>query len=58
MEYKKTKMNKQKKSRVRSINTEYRLVVARVEGGGGLSEICEGEWEIQASSYEMSKPWG
>ena len=51
-------MNKQTKSRNRSINAENKLMVVREEEGGGMGKIGEGEWEIQASTYGMTKSWG
>lgn len=41
--------HKQSKSRIRSINTENKLMV-----GGGEGKI-DGEWERQASSYRRNK---
>ena len=52
------KQNKQKtKSKNRPINTENTRMVARGEGGGGMSEVGEGEWEIQASTYGKNNSW-
>ena len=49
--------NKQK-SRIRPINTENKLMVARGKEAGGRGKIGDGEWEIQhASSYRMNKSW-
>ena len=47
-------MKKQTKGRFRPINTESDLMVARGEGPRGMGKMGEGEWEIQASSYEIS----
>lgn len=47
------KMNKQIKSRIRPINTENKLRVARGEGG----KMSEGEWEAHVSRYGLSKSW-
>ena len=44
-------------SRNRPINTENKLMVVRVEEGGGMGKMGEEEWEIQASSNGMSKSW-
>ena len=41
----------------RSINTENKLLVATV-GDRGIGKMGEGEWEIQASSYGVTKSWG
>ena len=41
--------------RIRPRNTEKKLMVAKVKGNVGMGKISEGEWEIQASSYGMSK---
>lgn len=42
-------------SKVRAVNTENKLVVARGEGAGRLGTTGEGEQEIQAPSLEVSK---
>ena len=47
-----------KKSRMKPINTENTLMVARGEVGGGMGKMGEGEWGIQASSYGIHKSWG
>ena len=47
-------MKKQK--RIRAINTENKLMVAREEGAGGVGKTGEGEWETQVSSYAMNMP--
>lgn len=31
---------------------------ARGEEDKGMGKIGEGEWEVEASSYEMNKSWG
>ena len=49
------KMNRQTKSRIRTVNAENKLVVARGEAVGRLGKMCEGERELQASSYGISK---
>jgi len=49
----KSKINKQ--SRNRPIYTENKLVAVRGRRWGGGTKISEGEWEVQASSYRMSK---
>ena len=48
-------MNTQTKSRIRTINTENKLMVARRDSGTEMGKMGEGQWEIQASSYGMSK---
>ena len=48
-------MNKQTKSRIRTINIENKLMVARGERVEGLGTMSEREREIQSSSYGMSK---
>ena len=48
-------MNKQTKGRIRTINTENKLIVSRKQGVGGIRKMGEGEWEIQASSYGINK---
>ena len=48
-------MNKQIKSRIRPINTENKLMVARGKMGLGLGKMGEGEQEIQASSSGMNE---
>ena len=57
MESKKSQVNKQrnKKSIIRPINTENRLMVARGERGGRIGKMGAGELETQASSYGMNK---
>ena len=50
-----TKTNKQSKRKIRPINTEDKLMVARGEGYGGMGKMGEGKWEIHASSYRMNK---
>ena len=50
-------MNKQAKNRIRSINTENKLKVARGKESEGMGKIGEGEWEIHVSSYGMNKSW-
>ena len=49
----KKQMNKQTKSRIRPLNTENNLMVAR---GKGMGKIDEGEREIVTSSYGKNKP--
>ena len=46
-------MNKQTKSRIRTINTDNKLTVAREERGWKLGKISEEERETQASSFGM-----
>ena len=41
-------------SRNRPINTENKVMVARGKRGEGMSEMGEGEWEIQASRNRIS----
>ena len=47
-------MNKQTKSRIRPINTENKLMVARGERVE-MGKMGKGEWVIQASHYAMRK---
>ena len=47
-------MNKQTKRRIRPINTENRLIVAKGERTQD-GQMGEGDWEIQASSCGMNK---
>lgn len=46
------------KSRIRPVNTENRLLIARRKGDGGIDDMGEGEGEVQASSYGVGKSWG
>ena len=50
-------MNKQTKSRIRSINTEKKLMVARGKDAEELGKMSEGEWKIQISTYGINKSW-
>ena len=52
---KKKQMNKQRKSRIRPMNTEDKLMAAREERRGGMDKRSEEEWEIQTYSYGMNK---
>ena len=46
------------KNRIRPINTENKLMVARGKGAGGwVSEMGDKAWEVQVSGYGMNK-WG
>ena len=51
----KNKIDEQTQSRIRPVNAENRLVVARGKGGRRMGKMGEGDWEILASSYGMSK---
>lgn len=55
MEPKKQRTNKQTRNRNRPIKTENKLTDAREENGEGMSNIGEGEWEVQTLSYGMNK---
>ena len=50
-------MNKQTKSRLRPVNMENKLMVARRNGSGVMGKMGQGEWETQATRYEMSRSW-
>ena len=59
VESKKTEQTNQlNQTKNRLIDTENKLVVARVEGGWGRSEMGEGDQEIQTSRYKINKSWG
>lgn len=47
-------MNKETK-RIKTINTEKKLMAARGKGCWGMGKIREREWEIQALGYGMHK---
>ena len=48
-------MNKQTKSRIRTLNTENKLMFARGKRGRRVDKIGEGDWEILTFSYEINK---
>lgn len=48
-------MNKQTESRIRPLNSENKLMITRRKWSRALGKIGEGEREIQASSYKMTK---
>ena len=48
-------MNRQRKTRIRPVNTENKLTVARGVGCRVLGKMGEGEKEVQASSCGRSK---
>ena len=47
--------NKQAKSRVRPINTENKLMVARREGNEGMGKMSEGEWNYRLPVMRLSR---
>lgn len=52
-------MNKQTESKNKPIHTENKVMVAGGENQDGQrSNMGEGEWEIQSSSYEINKSRG
>ena len=53
----KNKTNEQTKGRIRLINKENTLMVARRNGDEGMGKVGEREWEIQPSYYRMHKSW-
>ena len=48
----------QKKNKIRLIDTEDKLVVAREEGSWVVGKMGEGDQEVQSSSYKIHKSWG
>ena len=48
-------MKKQIKSKVRPINTDNKLMVAKGEGSWTLNKVDVGEKKIKASSYRKTK---
>ena len=51
------KTNEQTKSRITPKNTKNELMVARGGRCGATRKMDEGEWEIQPTSYKMTKLW-
>ena len=45
-------MNEQTKSRIRPINTENKLMVARGKRGGEMCKMGEGEWRYRLPVME------
>lgn len=43
------------KRRIRHINTVNKLMVAKGNEGGGMDQMSEEQWDIQASGYGMNK---
>ena len=50
-------MNKQAKSRIRTINMKNKLMDVGGEEDGGMHKMGEEDLEIQASSYGVNKTW-
>ena len=46
------------KNKIRLIDTEDKLVVAREEGSWVVGKMGEGDQEVQSSSYKIHKSWG
>ena len=52
-------MNKQKTQKQKQThNKDRKLIAARGVESGEMGKMSEGEWEVQAFSYEMNKSQG